>query len=87
NLFETAVAQVMGKPSQLCVTAEFCGKGLAIEHNGDVFSCDHYVYPEYKLANIHEHSLNDMAFSTRQYTFGMAKRESLPTYCKQCPYL
>ncbi|WP_434635666.1 anaerobic sulfatase maturase [Vibrio sp. SCSIO 43086] len=87
NLFETAVAQVMGKPSQLCVTAEFCGKGLAIEHNGDVFSCDHYVYPEYKLANIHEHSLNDMAFSTRQYTFGMAKRESLPAYCKQCPYL
>ncbi|MCV5870059.1 anaerobic sulfatase maturase, partial [Escherichia coli] len=44
NLFETVVVQVMGKPSQLCVTAEFCGKGLAIEHNGDVFSCDHYVY-------------------------------------------
>ncbi len=87
NLFETAVAQVMGQPSQLCVTAEFCGKGLAIEHNGDVFSCDHYVYPEYKLANIKEHSLSDMAFSTRQYTFGMAKRDSLPNYCTQCAYL
>lgn len=87
NLFETAVAQVMGKPSQLCITSEFCGKGLAIEHNGDVYSCDHYVYPEYKLSNIHEHSLNEMAFSTRQFSFGMAKRDSLPDYCKKCPYL
>ncbi len=87
NLFETAVAQVMGQPSQLCITAEFCGKGLAIEHNGDVFSCDHYVYPEYKLANINERPLNEMAFSTRQQTFGMAKRDSLPKYCKACPYL
>ncbi|MGY0614759.1 anaerobic sulfatase maturase [Vibrio sp. FJH11] len=87
NLFETAVAQVMGKPAQLCITSEFCGKGLAIEHNGDVYSCDHYVYPEYKLSNIHEHSLNEMAFSTRQFSFGMAKRDSLPDYCKKCPYL
>ncbi len=87
NLFETAVAQVMGMPSQLCITAEFCGKGLAIEHNGDVFSCDHYVYPEYRLANIKEHSLNEIALSTRQFTFGMAKKTSLPQYCKQCDYL
>ncbi|MEL4281263.1 MULTISPECIES: anaerobic sulfatase maturase [Shewanella] len=87
NLFETAVAQVMGKPAQLCITAEFCGKGLAIEHNGDVFSCDHYVYPEYKIANVRERPLNEMAFSTRQLTFGMAKRDSLPQYCKDCPYL
>ncbi|EHD2249681.1 anaerobic sulfatase maturase [Vibrio vulnificus] len=87
NLFETAVAQVMGLPSQLCVTSEFCGKGLAIEHNGDVFSCDHYVYPEYQLANIQQHDLSELAMSTRQYTFGMAKRESLPSYCLQCPYL
>ncbi len=87
NLFETAVAQVMGMPSQLCVTAEFCGKGLAIEHNGDVFSCDHYVYPEYQLANIKERSLNEMALSTRQFTFGMAKKTSLPKYCTECRYL
>ena len=87
NLFETAVAQVMGKPAQLCITAEFCGKGLAIEHNGDVFSCDHYVYPEYKIANVNERPLNEMAFSTRQLTFGLAKRDSLPQYCKECPYL
>ena len=87
NLFETAVAQVMGKPAQLCITAEFCGKGLAIEHDGDVFSCDHYVYPEYKLANVKDKALNEMAFSIRQQAFGMAKRDSLPEYCKACPYL
>ena len=87
NLFETAVAQVMGMPSQLCVSAEFCGKGLAIEHNGDVFSCDHYVYPEYKLANIRDRSLNEIAISTRQFSFGMAKKDSLPQYCLECPYL
>jgi len=55
NLFETAVAQVMGLPSQLCVTSEFCG---------DVFSCDHYVYPEYQLANIQQHDLSELAMST-----------------------
>ncbi len=87
NLFETAVAQVMGMPAQLCVTAEFCGKGLAIEHNGDVFSCDHYVYPEYRLANINERPLNEIAISTRQYSFGMAKKSSLPQYCLDCQYL
>ena len=77
----------MGKESQLCVTAEFCGKGLAMEHNGDVFSCDHYVYPEYKLGNIHDRGLNEFAFSIRQHGFGMAKRDSLPSYCKSCPHL
>ena len=87
NLFETAVAQVMGMPAQLCVTAEFCGKGLAIEHNGDVFSCDHYVYPEYRLANINERPLNEIAISTRQYSFGMSKKSSLPQYCLNCEYL
>ena len=77
----------MGQESQLCVTAEFCGKGLAMEHNGDVFSCDHYVYPEYKLGNINDRGLNEFAFSIRQHGFGMAKRDSLPAYCKACPYL
>ena len=52
NLFETAVAQWMGKESQLCIYHEFCGKGVALEHDGSLYSCDHYVYPEYKLGNI-----------------------------------
>ncbi|WP_421193406.1 anaerobic sulfatase maturase [Aeromonas enteropelogenes] len=87
NLFETAVAQTMGYPSQLCVTAEFCGKALAIEHDGSVFSCDHFVYPEYRLGDIKQRSLAHMAFSTRQEAFGMSKRDSLPDYCLKCPYL
>ncbi|KFD20754.1 anaerobic sulfatase maturase [Yokenella regensburgei] len=87
NLFETAVVQTMGLPSQLCITAPFCGKALAIEKNGDVYSCDHYVYPEYRLGNIREHKLAHMVFSERQKTFGMGKKETLPAYCKSCPHL
>ena len=85
NLFETAVVQTMGLPSQLCITAPFCGKALAIEKNGDVYSCDHYVYPEYKLGNIKAHKLAHMVFSERQKVFGMGKKETLPAYCKSCP--
>ena len=87
NLFETAVAQTMGKPSQLCVTSEFCGKAIAVEHTGDIYSCDHFVYPEYKLGNINDQNLPDMALSVRQEGFGMSKRDSLPEYCKRCPHL
>lgn len=87
NLFETAVAQTMGHAAQTCVTSEFCGKALAIEHDGSVFSCDHFVYPEYKLGNISQIPLNEMAFSIRQEGFGMSKRDSLPQYCLDCPHL
>jgi uncharacterized protein len=87
NLFETAVAQTMGMPAQICITSEFCGKGLAIEKNGDIFSCDHYVYPEYKLGNVQSTRLAHMAFSERQKAFGLGKRDTLPAACKRCPYL
>ncbi len=87
NLFETAVAQTMGMPAQICITSEFCGKGLAIEKNGDIFSCDHYVYPEYKLGNVQSTKLAHMAFSERQKAFGLGKRDTLPAACKRCPYL
>jgi uncharacterized protein len=87
NLFETAVAQAAGMPAQTCTQAEFCGKGLAVEHNGDVFSCDHFVYPEYRIGNIHEVHLGDLAFSTRQERFGMDKRDTLPKQCMSCAYL
>jgi uncharacterized protein len=87
NLFETAVAQTMGLPSQLCITAPFCGKGLAMEHDGRVYSCDHYVYPQYALGDISSHRLNDIAFSERQKAFGFGKRETLPQHCRQCAHL
>ena len=87
NLCETLVAQHMGLPSQVCVHSDVCGKGVALEHNGDVYSCDHYVYPEYRLGNIRQQSLGDMVFSPRQVKFGYAKSETLPAYCRQCPFL
>jgi len=87
DLFENAVAQSLGLPAQRCITAEFCGKALAVEHDGDVFSCDHYVYPEYRLGNLADTHLGTMAFSQAQQKFGFAKRDTLPKYCKECPHL
>ena len=87
NFCETLVAQHMGLPSQVCVHSEICGKGVAVEHDGSVYSCDHYVYPEYRLGNIAGQSLGDMVFSPRQVKFGYAKSETLPAYCRQCQYL
>ena len=86
NLFETAVAQWMGLDSQLCVFGEFCGKGVALEHDGSVYSCDHYVYPEYKLGNISEKHMSRMVFSEEQKKFGFAKRDGLPQQCRDCKY-
>jgi uncharacterized protein len=87
DLFETAVAQSMGLPAQRCITAEFCGKGLAVEHNGDVFSCDHYVYPEYRVGNISHTHWSEMAYGETARRFGFAKRDSLPAYCCECPHV
>ncbi len=87
NHFETLVAQHMGLSSQLCIYNEFCGKGVALEHDGSVYSCDHYVYPEYRLGTLREKSLADMVFSPEQVKFGYAKSETLPRYCRECTYL
>jgi len=87
NLFETAVAQWTGLESQLCVFHEFCGKGVALEHDGSVYPCDHYVYPEYKLGNIAETHMSRMVFSEEQKKFGFAKFNDLPQQCRQCKYL
>ncbi|WP_242684428.1 SPASM domain-containing protein [Paraburkholderia hospita] len=87
NLFETAVVQTMGRPAQTCITAEFCGKALAIEHDGEVYSCDHYVYPAWSLGNIRDTHIGTMAFSPQQQRFGYAKRDSLPAYCRRCKHL
>ena len=87
NFCETLVAQHMGLPSQICIHSEVCGKGVALEHDGDVYSCDHYVYPEYRLGNIRERSLGEMVFDPAQVRFGYAKSESLPAYCRECEFL
>jgi uncharacterized protein len=87
NHFETAVGQWMGKDSQLCIYHEFCGKGVALEHDGSLYSCDHYVYPEYKLGNIMEKSSSRMVFSEEQRAFGLNKFHSLPRQCRECSFL
>jgi uncharacterized protein len=87
NHIETLVAQHMGLPSQICIYHEFCGKGVAVEHDGSVYACDHYVYPEYRLGSIQEKPLADMIFTPTQVKFGYAKSDTLPKYCRQCSYL
>lgn len=87
NFCETLVVQHMGQPSQLCINSEICGKGVAIEHDGDVYSCDHYVYPEYRLGNVRDRLLGELVFSPKQVKFGYAKSESLPDYCRRCEFL
>jgi uncharacterized protein len=84
---ETLVAQHAGLPSQICIFGELCGKGVVVEHDGSVYSCDHYVYPEYRLGTLQGQSLADMVFSPQQVKFGYAKSETLPRYCRECPFL
>ena len=86
-VFDSILANYVGKMPSICVHAETCGHAGAIEHNGDLFACDHYVFPEYKLGNIHSDSLISMMYSPRQTAFGQAKRDALPQYCRQCEYL
>jgi len=85
--FENVISQMFGHGAQKCVSARICGKAMAIEHNGDLYSCDHFVYPEYKLGNIREVHEGDLAFSDRQKEFAYAKSETVPRYCKSCSFL
>lgn len=84
QLFDVALGIWAGFGSGLCLFTENCGAGLAMEHNGDVYSCDHYVYPQFKLGNILNQSLGEMAHSPRQHQFGQNKSATLPAYCRRC---
>ena len=86
-LFEAAIGMSMGRPSSACYFAEICGKCMALEHDGSLYSCDHYVYPEYRLGNIQDLSLMDMLYSEKQINFGLAKIDNLPTYCRKCEFI
>lgn len=86
NYFEAAVETWMGHMSPLCTQSPMCGKGLALEHDGSVYACDHYVYPEYRLGNILTQPLDEMAYSERQERFGRSKEGMLPEYCRRCAY-
>jgi uncharacterized protein len=86
HYFEAAVETWMGRVSPLCTLGPMCGKGVALERDGSVYACDHYVYPEYWLGNIAETPLTDMIFSPRQEQFGTNKERTLPDTCRQCEY-
>lgn len=85
QLFDVALGQWMGMPSGLCLFSESCGDAVALEHNGDVYSCDHFVSPSYKLGNLLNQSLGDLVRSDSQRAFGRAKADTLPGYCLRCP--
>lgn len=84
QLFDVALGNWMDLGSSLCVFAEKCGAALAIEHNGDLYSCDHYVYPRYRLGNIMNQTLGEMVHASQQVQFGDEKLTTLPVYCQQC---
>jgi len=82
--FDAALASWYGAPPGLCVFAETCGNAVALEHNGDLYSCDHFVEPDYLLGNITTTHMVELLASPQQRAFGNAKRDSLPTYCLEC---
>ena len=87
NLFDCTLAGWVGAQPGTCAYAETCGGNSIIEHNGDVYCCDHFVYPEYRLGNIAEDGLAEMMDSALQTSFGIAKRSKLPGTCLRCQWL
>lgn len=85
--FDALLANWAGRPPAICVYAKTCGHAGVMEYNGDVYSCDHYVFPEYKLGNIRKDTLENMMHSEFQKKFGRDKRDTLPKYCFQCEFL
>ena len=87
QIFDSTLAGWMGVPPSVCSLAETCGHAAAMEFNGDLYSCDHYVFPEFKLGNIRNKSLVSMMYSPEQLRFGTAKRDLLTRQCKECKFL
>ena len=84
--FDVQVGLWMGLPSSLCIFSETCGNALALEHDGSLYSCDHYVYPDYRLGRITETPLSEMLWSDRQHGFGQDKATTLTAQCRACRY-
>lgn len=84
QIFDVALAAWTGNNPDLCIFEETCGNALALEHNGDVYSCDHYVEPDYKLGNLVDIPLSEIVISDKQIDFGLSKRDTLPQYCLDC---
>ncbi len=84
QLFDAALASWCGLPSTLCIFRKTCGDALAVEHNGDLYSCDHFVEPAHLLGNIATTSMIELVASPKQRAFGRAKADTLPAYCRAC---
>lgn len=87
QIFDATLANWVGVDPGLCTMARNCGHAGVMEFNGDVYSCDHFVFPEYKLGNIRQNTLLEMMYSERQLEFGRMKQGSLPGQCRKCDYL
>ena len=86
NLFDSTLANYCGMNPGTCVYSETCGANAVMEHNGDIYPCDHFVYPHYKLGNVKESSLREIVSSENATRFGIDKRNSLPAQCLRCEY-
>jgi uncharacterized protein len=84
QMFDVALANWVGEPPGLCVHSETCGLALALEHTGDLYSCDHFVEPRYRLGNIKETHMLELVSSQQQRQFGRDKHDQLPGYCRSC---
>jgi uncharacterized protein len=82
--FDSALANWVGVPGAVCIFAETCGQAAALEHNGDLYSCDHFLEPAHKLGNIRETHLIQLLASPQQIKFGQDKKNTLPRYCREC---
>ena len=87
QMFDATLANWVGQQPGVCTMAKTCGHAGVMEFNGDVYSCDHFVFPEYKLGNIYSKSLVEMMYSQTQLKFGQDKFDTLPQQCKSCKFL
>ena len=87
QLFDTALGRWLGAPGGLCVFQESCGLALALEHNGDLYACDHFVDAGHRLGNLLQSPLAELVGGEQQHQFGLEKQTTLPRYCRECPVL
>ena len=85
--FDGALAGWLGQAGTVCIFGPTCGQGMALEHNGDLYSCDHFVEPRHLLGNIMDKSMVEIAASEKQRKFGQDKRDTLPKYCRDCEFV
>lgn len=86
QMFDSTLANWVGEPTGVCTLSRNCGHAAVIEHNGDVYSCDHFVFDEYRLGNLMDTSLTELMYGPKQNLFGQAKHKSLPQQCLRCQY-